>query len=317
MTSVEQLEDETSDLRTRISALQARRANLASILLSTPHLSTRLQQRPVANEHLRRNATKVAKQQSNRTLENLYRACAGVTAYKVQDPDPNAVDSGNILGVRIEVFIGGKFVETYHVLFNRPSARHKTMLKIHRHTIPACIPVRQLANKFLPQSQRDASSTTEQNLVKFGRVLRKELVSWHMRTAAVEKMRQEAGLPDKHAQERAVAKEPVYGQVLNAFVSDDEEEEEDEQNVDEEEEEEEEESRKRRNGPVKIIEIDADMAARQVDIIWSNGQSATIEITKDGEIIKAVVRTEEGAKLSDLETKAIGRIEGLIERLSA
>lgn len=315
MASMENLDNEISAIRAQISSLRARRANLSAVLLSTPRLSTRLstrlQQRPAANNSLTDNAMRIIKRQSERNLENVYRACAGVTAYKIKDPDPNAVDDGNVLGVRIEVFVEGKFIETYHVLFNRPSTRHKSMLKIHRHTIPACIPLKQLANKFLPQSQRDASTTTEQNLVKLGRVLRKELVAWHLRNVTLERLRAEAGLSDKAAQERIEKHEPAYGKILNAhvsnaFVSDDEDDFVEVQ------------QRKRlRKSPATMADIEADLAVRQISIAWSNGQTAVMEITKDGEIVKAVVKKEDGSPMSSLSRKALGRIEGLITRLSS
>lgn len=37
----------------------------------------------------------------------LYRLGAGATMFEVDDPDPNAVDNGRVLGVRIEVSVGG------------------------------------------------------------------------------------------------------------------------------------------------------------------------------------------------------------------
>ena len=305
MATVEELDGEIDDIRTRIEGLKAQRAQLASVLLSAPHLSTRLQQRPVADEQQRRNVTETIKKQTDRNLENVYRACAGVTAYKVQDPDPNAVDNGNILGVRIEVFVDGSFVETYHVLFNRPSTRHKSMLRIHRHTVPACIPIKQLANKHLPQSSRDAAKTTEQDLVKFGRVLRKELVAWYLRTAAVEKLRKQAGIKGKDKPQRTGAEEASYGKVLNAFMSEDEDEEDDEFEVAD-----------KRERPISISDIESDLAGRQLSIIWSNGRTAAIELAKDGEITSCVVRAADGSRESGLERKAIGRIEGLLDRLS-
>ncbi|KAF2651231.1 hypothetical protein K491DRAFT_696631 [Lophiostoma macrostomum CBS 122681] len=309
MASIDDIDSEISSVRARIASLHAQRANLASILLSTPHLSTRLQQRPVANEPLRRNASKIVKKQTSHNLENVYRACAGITAYRVRDPDPNAVDNGNILGVRIEVFVQSKFVETYHVLFSRPSARHKSMLRVHHHTVPACIPVKQLANKHLPQSQRDASKTTDQDLIKFGKLLRKELVAWHLRTAAVQKMRIEAGIEGKGKRRRATAEEPTYGKVLNAFVSDDE----DDDEVDEEEEDDNSQSHER---PIKIIDVESDLGVRHVSVAWSNGRTAALDIAKDGDITKAVVKTADGSRLPDLERRATGRVEGLLDRWS-
>ena len=41
--------------------------------------------------------------------QNLHRLCAGVTTFSVRDPDPRALDSGRILGVRIEALSKGPF----------------------------------------------------------------------------------------------------------------------------------------------------------------------------------------------------------------
>jgi central kinetochore subunit Mal2/MCM21 len=308
MASTEVLDSEISAIRDQIASLRSQRANLTSILLSSPHLATRLEHRPVQQERLRRNAAKIVKQQTARNLENVYRACAGVTAYKVKDPDPNAVDSGNILGLRIEVSVEGKFVDTYHVLLNRPSSRNKALLRVHRHTIPPCIPVTQLAAKYLPLPRRDASKTVEQDVIRFGRILRKELVAWHLRTTAVQNLRTGAGLSDKVQGERLGDQEAAYGKVLNAFVSDDEEGEDEDADFEE---------TRRHNRPVEITDIEADMAVRQITIAWSSGQTAVLEVAKNGEVARAVIRSQGGLRLPDLERRVAGRMEGLIERLTS
>jgi central kinetochore subunit Mal2/MCM21 len=304
MSTIEALDTEIADIHTRIATLRAHRANLSSILLSQPHLSTRLEQRPVRQERKRRSVIQHIKSQSNRNLENVYRACAGVTAFKVKDPDPYAVDDGNVLGVRIEVSVGGQFVDTYHVLFNRPIARQKNVLKIHKHTIPPCIPLQPLANKWLPLARKDMDTSTEQNLVKFGRTLRKELVSWHLRQDALEKLRTEAGVVHVASEHDGEVAETSVGKVLNAFVSDDEESED------------EEELRRIRDGPVRITDIEADAAVREITITWSNGRTGMAKVTKDGEIDKAVFRGENGVRDNAMGRKAIGRIEGLVQRLT-
>ncbi|KAF2799214.1 hypothetical protein K505DRAFT_321295 [Melanomma pulvis-pyrius CBS 109.77] len=305
MASIEALDSDISDIRARIATLQSHRANLTSILLAQPHLSTHISQGPATNERQRGLASKLVAAQQQRIVENVYRACAGVTAYKVKDPDPHAVDNGSILGVRIEVAIRGRFIDTYHVLFNRPNSRHKLMLKIYKHTIPPCIPLQALRNKWLPATEKDASDMAEQKLVSFGKGLRKELVAWHLRTEAVEKLRVAAGLRDRNAGEATEKRKPTIGKVLNAFVSDDEDEEEEDVPT------------QRRDGPVKITEIEADMGVREITITWSNGQTGVLSVTKDGRIDKAVVFTAHGVRVSELGRKALGRIEGLVQRLIA
>jgi central kinetochore subunit Mal2/MCM21 len=80
METIDQCDEDIADLHTRIATLKAHRANLSTVLLSQPHLAARLQsgsQRDEASE----NAQRIITQQSKRNLENIYRACAGVTAY--------------------------------------------------------------------------------------------------------------------------------------------------------------------------------------------------------------------------------------------
>lgn len=304
MATAEALDDDISDIRDRIATLEAHRANLTSILLSQPHLPTRLEQRPVLHERNRRNAAKLVQKQSKRNLENVYRACAGVTAYKVKDPDPCAVDDGNVLGVRIEVSVGGRFVDTYHVLFNRPNAAHKATLKIHKHTIPPCIPLQPLANKWLPIPKKSTEEPREQDLVKFGRHLRKELASWHLRLEALEKLRKDAKLPERTAPREGLAVEHETGMVLNAFVSDDEDS--DEEDVTD-----------KQDSALRILTIDGDAAVREITITWSDGRVGVFKVTKDGEVDKAVVRTKEGTRDASLSSKALGRVERLVQRLEA
>ncbi|KAF2704052.1 hypothetical protein K504DRAFT_473701 [Pleomassaria siparia CBS 279.74] len=310
MDTIESLDSDISDIRAQIASLKARRANLSSIVLSLPHLSTHISQGRVADEPQRALALKRIAAQQRRITENTYRACAGATAYKVRDPDPHAVNNGHILGVRIEVAIRGRFIETYHVHFNRPNPRYKLMLKIHHHTIPSCIPLQALRNKWLPVTDKDKSVMVEQKLIEFGKTLRRELVAWHLRTEAVDKLRVEAGLGDKGTREKEERETAVMGKVLNAFVSSDDEDE-DEDDVDQDAE------SQRRNAHEKIIDVDADMGVREISIAWSNGLTGVFGVTKDGNIDKAAVTTSGGVRVPEVARRALGRIEGLVQRLTA
>ncbi len=55
-------------------------------------------------------ARTLAAQQAKHNALQLHRMCAGVTTFRVRDPDPAAVDGGRVFGVRIEVFGGGESV---------------------------------------------------------------------------------------------------------------------------------------------------------------------------------------------------------------
>jgi central kinetochore subunit Mal2/MCM21 len=302
MATIDDLDSEISDLHARIATLQAHRSNLASVLLAQPHLSTRLQ---TTNQSSKSpdTAQRAIEQQSKRNHENIYRACAGVTAYKVKDPDPNAINNGNILGVSIDVAIGGKFVDTYHVLLNWRERIGNRLLKIHKHTIPPCIPLQHLANKWLPTSWKDAEIDPEQDLVRFGRLLRKELVSWHMRVKAMEDLKKEASLSSQKSRGGDGGHENT-GKILNAFVSDDEASSDIERDDIE-------------DGPVRVLDIKSDAAVREVTITWSDRRVAVMTLTKDGRVEKAACRARDGSRDAAMSRKAIGPIGGLIRRLKA
>jgi central kinetochore subunit Mal2/MCM21 len=301
MATIQDLDADINDLHARIATLQAHRSNLASVLLSQPHLSARLQT-PNHKSKSSSAAQRAVERQSKRNLENIYRACAGVTAYKLKDPDPNAINNGNILGVSIDVSIGGKFIETYHVLLNWRERIGNRLLKIHKHTIPPCIPLQHLANKWLPTSWKDAEIDPEQDLVRFGRLLRKELVSWHMRVKAVDDLKQEAGISSLKPRDANDGEVANAGQTLNAFVSDDEASSDVEEDGIE-------------DGPVRILDIENDAAVREITITWSDRRVAVMTVTKDGRIEKASCRARDGGRDISMSTKAIGPIGGLIRRL--
>ncbi|KAL7621463.1 hypothetical protein AAE478_008786 [Parahypoxylon ruwenzoriense] len=139
-----------------------------------------------------------ADEQTAHKQQCLYRACASITAFKVRDPDPNAVDGGNILGLRFEVMSKARFLRPYYVMLNRPyqSSRH---LRVHRHTVPQCIPLSGLAARHLPPptAKDDYDIPRKQDLSSFGRALRRELVRYHNRTAVIGDLRSSAGLESK------------------------------------------------------------------------------------------------------------------------
>lgn len=296
MESVEQLDSDISELYARIATLKAHRANLSSVLLSQPHIAARLGDDATVK--------RLIEQQSKRNLENTYRACAGVTAYKVKDPDPNAVNNGDILGMSIEIPVNGGFIDTYHVLFAIRDHDKSKRLHVHKHTIPSCIPLQQLANKWLPQGTRDADTAKNpgQDLVKFGRALRKELVSWHMRLDTIQDLRSRARLPDLLAGGEAEEDVRPAGKVLNAFVSSDASSDAEDDDG---------------NSPARILDIEADAPVRQVTITWSDGRTAVLVVTKDGRVDKAVCRARGGSRDVVLSTKAVGPLSGLLGRLTS
>lgn len=132
---------------------------------------------------------------------NLYRACASITAFKVRDPDPNAVDGGAVLGLRFEVMSKARFLRPYYVMLNRPYADSR-YLRVHRHTVPPCIPLSGLAARHLPAPKaKDDEGAAEQDLPLFARALRRELVRYRNRISIVGDLHKAAGLDKSQPQQ--------------------------------------------------------------------------------------------------------------------
>lgn len=126
-----------------------------------------------------------------------YRACTPVTAFKVHDPDPCAVDGGHVLGLRFEVMMRGQFLQPYYVMLNRPFSHAKTHLRVHRHTIPPAVPLAGLAARLLPaptNPQADEDQQPRQDLDGFARALRREIMRYHNRLGVSADLRRRLGL---------------------------------------------------------------------------------------------------------------------------
>ncbi|KAF2489048.1 hypothetical protein BU16DRAFT_496923 [Lophium mytilinum] len=292
------LDADLANLHAQLAHLRHRRANLSTALLAHPNTSTLLntnRPRGVQKPAHRSAASLISKQQKH-TTHSLHRALAGCTAYKVQDPDPHAVDSGRVLGVQIEVFIEGAFLPPYHILLNRPYATYPQTLKIHKHTLPPCIPLAQLARKHLPQPNKNDGSEPVQDLQKLVRAVRWEAQSWHLRVAAVERLREEAGLGEDEEvgimQGLDVDANP--SEMLNGYVAPAK-------------------AGPRRKG--RIVTVDSDRAVTVVSIEWMGGLGVKMRVKKDGEVEKGVARWRSGERDERTERAVLGRIEGVVERL--
>ncbi|KAF7531457.1 hypothetical protein G7054_g8871 [Neopestalotiopsis clavispora] len=184
--------------------------------------------------------------------QSLYRACATITALKIRDPDPNAVDGGNVLGLRFEVMSRARFIRPYYVMLNRPYARSQH-LRIHRHTVPPCIAISGLAARHLPAPRlgKDGQETQHQDLPRFARALRRELVRYQNRITTIGDLRKAAGLGNNHAKRRR---------------EDDE-------------------------AAVAITDISAvDAEAKQVRLEWEDGRVGRLVMDDDGKISKVAVQ---------------------------
>lgn len=129
----------------------------------------------------------------------LYRIASSVTAFKVQDPDPNAVDGGHVLGLRFEIMSRGQFLKPYYVMLNRPYPNSKH-LRIHRHTVPPAVPLSGLAARYLPEPKPDDEESRPQDLERFARTLRRDILRYHNRLGVSADLRRALGLQEQDSQ---------------------------------------------------------------------------------------------------------------------
>ncbi|KAH0422902.1 cenp-O kinetochore centromere component [Colletotrichum camelliae] len=212
----EALNQEIKDLKARLKSLKNDVKIQATALISSESTRQALKEAdrnrgapalPSKSKPDREGILSRSKAQDAHDQQCLYRTCATVTTFKVQDPDPNAVDHGNVLGIRIELMADARFRRPFYVMLNRPykDSRH---LRVHRHTVPVCIPLSGLAARHLPAPRpADAERQTTQDLSRFVRTLRREIVRYYNRVAVIGDLQRAAGLrgrPREDESEQAV-----------------------------------------------------------------------------------------------------------------
>ncbi|OHF03481.1 cenp-O kinetochore centromere component [Colletotrichum orchidophilum] len=201
--AVEALEQEIKDLRAKAALLKKELKVQATALISSDSIRAALKEdnekrtalaHPSEPNTVRDQVLSRSKAQDAHDQQCLYRTCATITTFKVKDPDPNAVDRGNVLGIRIEIMSDAKFRRPYYIMLNRPykDSRH---LRVHRHTVPPCIPLAALVARHLPTPKSaDAEGQKAQDLSRFVRTLRREILRYHNRTAVIGDLQKAAGL---------------------------------------------------------------------------------------------------------------------------
>ncbi|KAL2269497.1 hypothetical protein VTJ83DRAFT_1681 [Remersonia thermophila] len=248
--------------------------------------------------------------------ECLYRACATVTTFRARDPDPRAVDGGAILGLRIDVVSRSKFLRPYYVFFNRPysGAYAGRYLRVHRHTLPPCIPLAGLAARHLPAPPKEdaAGPAKQQDLARFAHALRREVVRYHHRLGVVADLRKAAGLAARRRGRR---------RRKDAKGEDDGHDDDDNDDGDDDVGEEDVEDHDKAPAALtQLIDISpADAEAKQLTLEWADGRVGRLVMDDDGEIVNLVVLGENGRDREagrDLLGRAT-RVEDVVRRLAA
>ncbi|POR36858.1 Uncharacterized protein TPAR_02953 [Tolypocladium paradoxum] len=157
--------------------------------------SSSLIRRPKRTDPSRSQLSSRSAQQHAYIQQCIYRISTPVTAFKIHDPDPNAVNGGHVLGLRFEVMSRGQFLRPYYVMLNRPfpGSRH---LRVHRHTIPPAVPLAGLAARHLPPPKPEGDDQPRQDLERFVRTLRRDITRYHNRLGVSADLRRRLGLHD-------------------------------------------------------------------------------------------------------------------------
>lgn len=266
-----------------VSTLKAQRSLQVSTILSfqsTLSNLNHLSEQKETSELIDSILLSAAKTQNEHNQTNLYRICATITSFTIQDPDPNAVNQGYLLALRFDISEGGKFIRPYYVMLNKPWSGEKNMLlSVYRHTLPPAIPLTTLAEKYLPSGKNQVTVETgttgevpKQSLLHFSRALRRCIVAYHNRLFIINNLRRSFGLDGNDGQ-----KMTNDGEIL--------------------------------------LDISAtDSEIRNISLEWADGRVGKIVVDEDGEIKKCIVINERGRDRAT-ERALNGGIQNLGEKI--
>jgi central kinetochore subunit Mal2/MCM21 len=175
--------------------MSRRRDVLASVLLSSDpvHAMADFGDGKPQNHHSLKD---VLSEHEAQTRVQSRRSLLTTTFFSTKDADPCATDGEDVYGIRIERFsrLQQKFLSPAYVFVRKIASSTspvEDVWKVHRHTLPACIPIRALAAKQLPEplpeDQRGAKQIHRpQDLKAFVREVTHEVVSLLRRQEAIE-----------------------------------------------------------------------------------------------------------------------------------
>ncbi|PLB52538.1 hypothetical protein P170DRAFT_402791 [Aspergillus steynii IBT 23096] len=214
----EELDSDITSIRAEIRTLQRRKRLLASSILSSSEFQKRVKSLSAPSlTSLAKKLSPLLTDAENHADVNHHRIAFSATSFPFKDPDPNARDQ-NLLGLRIDLCQrDGRFVKPYYVLLKRVESGKENgekRLKVHRHTIPAFIPMESLERVYLPgassgsateggergddvaamKARQKATKPRKQDLQGLVRELRRQLVAWQLRVDAIGLLRETLGV---------------------------------------------------------------------------------------------------------------------------
>ncbi|OAA61614.1 Centromere protein Cenp-O [Niveomyces insectorum RCEF 264] len=306
-----QLDDEIEQLRDRAATLQKQLQVQISSLLSTDSVQQLLREDSYddgVSADSKKRLNDLCASYATHKQQSLYRAGSSITAFRVRDPDPNAVDGGRVLGLRLDIMMGAQFLRPYYVLLNRDVNQRRTRsrpqqdgtskasgpLRVHRHTVPPSIPLAGLATRYLGTPSRISSSSSSSSspsqaaspdLYGFARALRRALVGYHNRLAVIGDLR------------RAVQQQTSANAAAESTSGD---------------------ADSVQNSKALVDVSGADAEAKQIRLDWTDGRTGRLILDDDGDIQNLVVIGTAGVRdrvaareLLAGETTAMGLVRRL------
>lgn len=269
---------------------------LASSLLSSTKIQSQLADIPPSNNLLNEDLTPLLQATKEHSLTNTHRLGIGVTAFPFHDPAPELQSKNPLLGIRIDICNRtGRFNSPFYLFCIRSGKEGSQELRIHRHTIPALVPLQEYERHYLPISvPEEGHAGLEEAMLNSGEVsgkqdlhglvgrVRHDLVAWRLRQDGTELLRDELEIPAP----RTPTTEP------NGMDHDQHTSHEEDEDADMEE----------PAGKYGICELSAqEVDARQIRIVWADDRVGRLRISDDGRVIKAAVIGLDGTRLGEVE----------------
>ncbi len=286
-----------------------RRRRLACSLLSSTKVRGKLASGELEPEHqATSHLSPLLEATGQHSLNNVHRLAYGVTSFPFLDPSPEMQTHNPLLGIRIDVCDRrGRFDEGPYRLFCVQTDKKK--LRIHRHTIPAFVPLERYEREYLAVSDdggragAGASASTSDLHTLVHRV-RHDLVAWRLRRDAIDWVKEELGISEAPTPSALPRTQPD-----GAEADDDASDSDMASDIDNPE-------AVGRFGVSDFSAVTVD--ARQARIVWADGRVGRIKISDQGKVEKAVVIGHEGRirQMENILTTGNSTVYDLAARLA-
>ncbi|KIV89328.1 hypothetical protein PV10_08904 [Exophiala mesophila] len=268
-------DDEIQKLKDLKNRLIERRRFLAESILSSSDVHAqieRLSARPEPRGSHDDKLSVLLKSALYHSKSDSHRLAFGVTAFRFNDPSPECQHLNPLLGVRLDIRNGRGLVEKPYYMFCRRVSPSSDEIRIHRHTIPAYVPLDGYEQTFLPLtdegyggSEHSHGSAQPQNLEGLIQCVRRDLVSYTLRRDALDQLRKELGL----AEGRSRPKNFDAADLSEDGIDNDDD------------------AASEKYGIEEINAENADYMTLR--IVWSDGRLGLIKVSVDGKILRAIV----------------------------